>query len=273
MFNNNRSTFRYRTQSMKNKLFALMNALALILFQLIGFQFTSDASAFFGNCALNEETVQPAIERENREVEGWSLAIDKRLLVEHAKETELAIELLKVQLAEIKRVVPESAVREMQKVKLYFSPAYPRFGAHAEYHPDVQWLRDNGRDPVMAKSVEFTNVLVFEEDTRRMPNFALHELAHAYHDRVLGFDESQIIAAYESAKASGKYDDVERRDAAGRVFRDKAYAMVDHKEYFAETSEAFFAKNDFFPFDKKELEETDSAMYELLGKMWGVKGN
>jgi hypothetical protein len=122
----------------------------------------------------------------------------------------------------------------------------------------------------MAKSVEFTNVLVFEEDTRRMPNFALHELAHAYQNRVLGFDESHIIAAYESAKSSGKYDNVERRDAEGRVFRDKAYAMVDHKEHFAETSEVFFAKNDFFPFDKNELKETDPAMFELLGKLWGL---
>ena len=256
-----------------DRIFTTLVTVGLSLFQPIDFQLTSHAKTDPENCTGTAVTVQLAIERENHEVEGWGLAIDKRLLVDHAKETERAIELLKVQLAEIKRVVPESAVREMQKVKLYFSPAYPRFGAHAEYHPDVQWLRDNGRDPVMAKSVEFTNVLVFDEDTRRMPNFALHELAHAYHDRVLDFDESQIIAAYESAKSSGKYDDVERRDAAGRVFRDKAYAMVDHKEYFAETSEAFFAKNDFFPFDKKELKESDSAMYELLGKMWGVKGN
>ncbi len=256
-----------------HKILTLIVTAGLSLFQPIVFQLTSHANAYSENCAAIAVTDQLAIERENRDVEGWSLAIDKRLLDEHAKEAERAIELLKIQLAEIKRVVPESAVREMQKVKLYFSPAYPRFGAHAEYHPDVQWLRDNGRDPVMAKSVEFTNVLVFDEDTRRMPNFAMHELAHAFHDRVLGFDEAQIIAAYESAKSSGRYDDVERRDAAGRVFRDKAYAMVDHKEYFAETSEAFFAKNDFFPFDKKELEETDPAMYELLGKMWGVKGN
>ena len=27
--------------------------------------------------------------------------------------------------------------------------------------------------------VLFTNVRIFEEETRRMPNFALHELAHA----------------------------------------------------------------------------------------------
>jgi hypothetical protein len=248
--------------------------LAALLFQtpVIGpcFATGTEATEFSPQTptATSEDAKQPAVQREMRDVEGWNLAIDRRLLEAHLKETEQAVELLKIQLVEIKRVVPETAVIELQKVPLYFSPAYPRFGAHAEYHPNVQWLRDNGRDPAMEKSVEFTNILIFEEETRRMPNFALHELAHAYHDRVLGFEEPQVIAAYEAAKRSGKYDHVERRDAAGRVSRDKAYAMVDHKEYFAETSEAFFSKNDFFPFDRKELEETDPAMFEVLGKLW-----
>ena len=71
----------------------------------------------------------------------------------------------------------------------------------------------------MAKGVEFTNVRIFERETRRMPNFALHELAHAYHDQVLpaGFDNADIKAAYERAKAGGWYDRVERRFGDGRT--------------------------------------------------------
>jgi hypothetical protein len=34
----------------------------------------------------------------------------------------------------------------------------------------------------------------------------LHELAHAYHDQVLGFEEPRIRAAYERYKASGHGD-------------------------------------------------------------------
>jgi len=101
-----------------------------------------------------------------------------------------------------------------------------------------------------------------------MPVFALHELAHAYHDRVLGFDEPRILSAYEKAKAGGTYEKVERRDAQGRVSTGRAYAMTDHKEYFAETAEAFFGTNDFFPYVREELGRHDPEMFALLQTLW-----
>ncbi len=41
-------------------------------------------------------------------------------------------------------------------------------------------------------------------------------------------------------------------------------------EYFSETTEAFFSRNDFFPFTNAELKKHDPAMFELLGKLWGA---
>ena len=151
----------------------------------------------------------------------------------------------------------------------------PKTAPKAEYHPDAGWLRENGRDPAMAKAVEFTNVRIFEAETRRMPNFALHELAHAYHDRFLprGFDNRDVKTAYEKAKASGKYDRVERRDSEGRTRMDRAYALTNPQEYFAETTEAYFTKNDFFPYTPDELKKHDPEMFALLGKLWEGKRN
>ena len=103
-----------------------------------------------------------------------------------------------------------------------------------------------------------------------MPNFALHELAHAYHDRVLGNDEARIIAAYEHAKASGTYDQVQRQDSEGRKRLGKAYALTNHKEYFAECTEAYFSRNDFFPFDRAELKAHDPAIAALIEQLWKV---
>ena len=74
---------------------------------------------------------------------------------------------------------------ELRKVPLWFSPEYPGVKPRAEYHPGAGWLRGNGRNPAMVKGVEFTDVRDFEKEMNRMPNFALHELAHGYHDRVL----------------------------------------------------------------------------------------
>ena len=209
--------------------------------------------------------------RETRHVSGWTVLVSKDLLTAEPALTARALELLKVQLDEITRVVPAIAVTELQKVKLYLSVEYPDTPPRAEYHPDSGWLRDHQRDPAMAKGIEFTNVRIFEAETRRMPNFALHELAHAYHDRVLGNDEPRLIAAYENAKAGGTYDRVLRQDSEGRQRLDRAYALANHKEYFAECTEAYFSRNDFFPFDRTELKAHDPAMAALIEQLWKVE--
>ncbi|GAA4468608.1 metallopeptidase [Novipirellula rosea] len=210
---------------------------------------------------------------QTRVVAGWTVHVSQKLESQNEQATAKALKLLEKQLEEIIRVVPEPAVAELLKVPLWFSPEYPDTQPRAEYHPNKKWLIDNGRDPSMAKGVEFTNVRIFEAETRRMPNFALHELAHAYHDRVLerGFGNQPLKKAYEKAKASGKYDDVERQDANGRKHRGRAYAMTTPQEYFAETSEAYFSRNDFFPYDREELKKHDPEMLSLLVKLWGVE--
>ena len=105
-----------------------------------------------------------------------------------------------------------------------------------------------------------------------MPNFALHELAHAYHDRVLakGFGNDEIKAVFANAKSKGLYDLVEQRFGDGRSAKVKAYAITNPMEYFAECSEAFFSANDFFPFTRDQLTKHDPAMGVLLERLWGA---
>jgi hypothetical protein len=122
--------------------------------------------------------------------------------------------------------------------------------------------------------VEFTDVREFEKEMNRMPNFALHELAHAYHDRVLpdGFENGEIKAAFERAKTSRKYDRVERWFGNGKANTfESAYALTSPQEYFAECTEAFFSRNDFFPFTRVELKKHDPEMYELLERLWNLR--
>lgn len=217
----------------------------------------------------------PGLAQASRNVLGWTVHIAPRLLTDQAEDTARAFASLETQLQEIVRVVPQPVVAELKKVPLYFSVEYPGIKPSAEFHPDAGWLRNHGRDPAMAKGVEFTNIRVFAADTRRMPNFVLHELAHGYHHRVLplGFANPEITAAYEKAKASGIYDRVERRDSEGRTRMDRAYAMTTAMEYFAETSEAYFSRNDFFPYTREELKRHDPEMFALLTKLWKVEEN
>jgi Mlc titration factor MtfA (ptsG expression regulator) len=107
-----------------------------------------------------------------------------------------------------------------------------------------------------------------------MPNFALHELAHAYHDRFLpqGFANPEVKAACEKARAGGKYDRVERWHGNGKPNTfERAYAMTNPQEFFAENTEAFFSRNDYFPFTREELKRHDPDTFKLLEKLWNLR--
>ena len=211
---------------------------------------------------------------QSQTVEGWTVHVAEPLVAEFQAETEKALEILRKQLQEVDRVVPAAAVVKLKEVPLWFSREYPGIRPGAEYHPGRQWLVDHGRNPEMVQGVEFTDIAIFEVEVDRMPNFVLHELAHAYHDRVLSYENPEVVKAFDRAKESHTYDSVERwngSQAAAPKTRDKAYAMSNPMEYFAESSEAYFGRNDFYPFNHEELLKHDPGMAELLAKVWGVE--
>lgn len=216
----------------------------------------------------------PIAQYETRQLRGWQLHVNRVLFSVEPQLTAKAIALLDKQLHEVVQVVPQQAVFELQKVPLYFNPEYQGIRPSAEYHPGVGWLREHGRDPAMARGVEFTNIRTFEAETNRMQNFALHELAHAYHHRVLpqSYGNTEIQAAFVRAQESGRYAKVERHYGNGRQNTfEKAYALTNAMEYFAETTEAYFSRNDFFPFTRDQLKQHDPDMLKLLQKLWKVK--
>jgi hypothetical protein len=202
-------------------------------------------------------------------IEGWTVHVNDSLLRDEKAATETMLELLAAQLKEIIRTVPAGAVAHLKKVPLWINPAYPGIPPRAEYHPSIGWLKAQKRNPEMAKCVEFTDVKNFEAETKRMPAVVLHELAHAFHDQVYGFDHVEILAAYKKAVASMSYDKVQRwHGVSGRTSTERAYAMSSPQEYFAECTEAYFVRNDFFPFTRDEFEKHDPEFYSLLEQLW-----
>jgi hypothetical protein len=106
--------------------------------------------------------------------------------------------------------------------------------------------------------------LVTKRNTNEQPWVILHELAHAYHDLFLGFDEPRIKDAYENYKKSGKGDMTLLYNGK----RVKHYALTNQMEFFAEMTEAYFGSNDFFPFNRAELKESEPQIYEVLKNTW-----
>ena len=194
---------------------------------------------------------------------GWTVRVNRELLTTQSELGSDALALLLVKLREITNAVPPQACEALKRVPIWLGVA-DGHAPCAEYHPSKQWLAEHGYNPDKAKCVEIGNARKFIDWSRTQPSMILHELSHAYHDQVLGFSDTRIREAFARAKARGTYESVARVNAKPQ----RAYALTDDHEYFAETTEAFFGTNDFYPFTRAELKEHDPEMFSLLEELW-----
>ncbi|MEM1354220.1 MAG: metallopeptidase [Planctomycetota bacterium] len=214
----------------------------------------------------NYQTFDPVVQQ----VEGWTLYVDPKLLdAVNAEEDARALAMLVNHLQRINVYMPAERLAEMQTVGVWIEVDHFDNVEPGPYHPSAKWLTENGYDPKLAKKVHVTRAasLLDPHHMDKHPAVILHELAHGYHDQILGFDEPRIKAAYDRAMAQGLYQQVV--DYRGHQVR--AYAATNDKEYFAEAVEAYFYVNDFYPFNRAELKAYDPVMYELLVEIFGAK--
>jgi hypothetical protein len=202
-----------------------------------------------------------------RRIEGWTVAVDPQLLAEeHQQTAAMAFEALANHLQRIRYILPKDRLAPLQKLRIWIELDNPEL-ANMQYHPARRWLIDHGHDPRLVKHVHIPRAkrLCDRKMWAKHPYVVLHELAHAYHDQVLGFDHPEIRAAYEAAKKKGIYDQVLVYSGA----KARHYGMNNPKEYFAESTESYLGVNDFYPFVRAELKEHDPAMFSLMEKFWG----
>jgi len=202
-----------------------------------------------------------------RDIEGWTVHVEPALLDgEHKEEGAKALTMLANHLQRIKILVPAGPLKKMQALEIWIEHDHPKLKS-MQYHPSRDWLVNNGHDPRLAKKVHITQArdLLSRGEMLKHPAVVLHELAHAYHDQVLSFDHPEIIGVFKQAKAAGSYEKVLLYSGQ----KVKHYGLTDHKEYFAEGTEAFLYRNDFYPFVRAELKEHDPALHEVLVKIWG----
>jgi len=218
--------------------------------------------ALLAICPTLASAFDPTDHYDQRTIEGWTIYVNQDLLADKPL-ADRCLTLLQVKLYDLQRVVPAKAVARLKEVPIWLELNDKLFPG-ACYHPSREWLTSHDVNPDKTGAVEIANARNFLTWSIEQPCMVLHELAHAYHHRVLGYDNAKVKAAYAAAKASGKYDKVLRIN--GRT--ERHYAMNNDQEYFAESTEAFFGTNDFYPFVRAELKEVDPGMYEVLRRAW-----
>jgi hypothetical protein len=210
---------------------------------------------------------RPVSGHSTRDIEGWTVRVDDRLLHgDGAALGERALKLLTARLVAIEVVVPAKPLARLRAVTIQLDLDVPGLTV-MQYHPDAGWLKANGYSEDLAKCVHIPAVQDFLSpfENHRMPWVVLHELAHAYHDQALGFDEPRLIAAWRKFRDGGKYASVLTSPGNTR----EHYGLTDAKEFFAEMTECYFGSNDFYPFVAGELKQAEPEVFALLADIWG----
>jgi hypothetical protein len=163
-------------------------------------------------------------------------------------------------------VIPEPSLTRLREVPIVLDLTHGAL-RNMQYHPNVGWLTSHGYSETLAKCVHIPDVSHFLSpfENHRQPWAVLHELAHAYHDRVLGFDEPRVKAAWARFRGSGLYQSVLTSPGGKR----EHYALTDQKEFFAEMTECYFGANDFYPFVAGELKHAEPEIFKLMRDIWG----
>jgi hypothetical protein len=222
-------------------------------------------STFVSEAASETWLIGPrtAVDRpyESIELEGFTVRLSPEWAERDHELKQRCLKILSSSLARLAGIVPAPAWQKLRPVPIWLDYEDVQF-INGAYHPSRLWLATHGIDPDKAKSVQFTRNLATLIDSQ--PNLVLHELAHAYHDLVLSERDPAILAAYQRALASGLYDSVERHDGG----RERAYALTSHREFFAELSEAYFGRNDYFPFTREQLRAFDPESFKVIAEAW-----
>lgn len=213
-------------------------------------------------CLMAQEFPEPI----HREIEGWDVEIDPALLSEvNRDQGEEALKALANHLQRVRYIVPPDRLQQLQRLPIRIDWMHDL--TNMQYHPSRGWLVEHGYDPRLEKHVHIPRAqqLLDPRQWAKHPYAVLHELAHAYHDQILGFDDPEVVATFDQAKSAGIYQEVLLYTGE----RVNHYALSNHKEYFAESTEAYFGVNDFYPFVRAELRDHDPRMFGLMERIWG----
>ncbi len=218
-----------------------------------------------------ETATQPAAAGrfEVRNVEGWTVYTNREVPRKYPEQWARTLEHLRWELYQIKLAAPANAVTNMQVNNAIWIEYSEK--VNLSYHPSRNWLLGRGykipRDPESFMSLSARSHV---GDSYRHPFVVFHEMAHGYDFHFIGkgrrYGNDEAQANYDRMMKTGTYEKVLIWN--GRI--GSHYARSNRMEYFAESTEAYFAVNDIYPFVRAELREHDPKMARFIERYWGV---
>ena len=190
-------------------------------------------------------------------INGWTVYFSSKFAKEPKARKVITAKLQK-QTAFIAKTLPAKHVKVMRKADIWVEPG-GHYRALARHHAFKGGIYQEKLNPQKYRDVEIFGMFA---DVRH-PSLVLHELAHVYHDRKLGWSDSKIERIYDRFAASMP----SAKDKCGKP--NKAYALENHNEFFATFTEAYFYKTCNYPYSRAHIQKHHPQMYALLKKAWG----
>lgn len=203
-------------------------------------------------------------------IEGFTLLISKQVLDADVSGYERKpLDVLELELKAVSRMMTPKALGVLRKLLIWvewderMAPDNGRDGTVvAVYYGGHQLsLIRRGMHPLKSKSVTILSMKALaaehqpKTDSERC--VLLHEIAHAVHDNLLGWENPAVKAAY--------------RQAMERKFYDKAqYVSTNEAEFFAELTCAYFDQLEYHPRTREHLKKLDPASFKMLDAVWGA---
>ena len=206
---------------------------------------------------------------EVRNIEGWTIHTNRDVLKQHPELMAKTFGHLKWDLYQIKLAAPATAVCNLQEHTPIWIEYDEKVGL--SYHPETAWLLERSyKLPKDPDSMMSLSAIGYVADSYRHPFVIFHEMTHGYDHHFIGkghdYGNTECEANYQRMMKSGINEKVKIWD--GGI--GSHYARTNRMEYLAESSEAYFAVNDIYPFVRAELREQDPAMARLVERYWGV---
>ena len=177
-----------------------------------------------------------------------------------------ALKALEAKLTDINAVVPPDKLEKLHAVTIVLDLSHGKLNS-MQYHPDADWLRENGYDPRAGPLRPYSGGAATTRTAadQRAAMVRPPRVGPCLSRPGVGIRRSPDSRRLPAYKKSG------HGDAALLVTgqRVRHYGLTDHKEFFAEMTEAYFGTNDFFPFNRGELMTAEPEIYKLLLEIWG----
>jgi hypothetical protein len=190
---------------------------------------------------------------------GWTVVLERKLSDRYTTLSDQVMAQLERQLDRAATALPRPAVTELRKVQIFIS-----WDLGAGEAIRYNWPDAKGADASRLGMLEIPRAAAFLETAQTQPWLVMHQLAHAYHDRVLKADNASVRSGYGDAMKVGSYNQVKL--ANGKQGRSNA--ATSEREFFAELTRSFYGKSDYYPFVREELQQFDGPSARIIETAW-----